>query len=79
MAAFYGGVHGNRGPATRLGSPKSGLTTFAASWAGRVNVSLSERDGVDYAHVELAPHHGHGIHKVLYDGPVGGPKDTKSV
>lgn len=32
MAHFYGGVHGNRGEATRLGTKDSGLNTFANGW-----------------------------------------------
>jgi hypothetical protein len=40
MAHFYGGVHGNRGAATRLGDKKSGLTTFANGWGLGVDVML---------------------------------------
>lgn len=72
MAHFYGGVHGNRGQATRLGSKDSGLSTFAASWQGKVTAQLYEKDGIDYALVQLQPHMGSGTSKVLYDGPVGG-------
>lgn len=32
MAALRGTVTGNRGPASRLGSPRSGLRTLAATW-----------------------------------------------
>lgn len=77
MAHFYGGVHGNRGGlATRLGSRESGLSTFAASWQGKVTTELYEKGGVDYARVALAPHMGCGITQTLYDGPVGGAKAT---
>lgn len=76
MAHFYGGVTGMRGEATRLGSKASGLSTFAASWEGAVRVHLYERDGVDYADVSLVPHHGGGMYKALYSGPVSGNMAT---
>ncbi len=40
MAHFYGGVHGSRGEATRLGDKKSGLTTFANGWGLGVDVRI---------------------------------------
>jgi hypothetical protein len=40
MAHFYGGVHGNRGAATRLGTKDSGLNAFANGWNLGVDVSL---------------------------------------
>ena len=32
MAHFIGGVEGNRGPASRLGSAKSGIEAYARGW-----------------------------------------------
>lgn len=72
MAHFYGGVHGCRGEATRLGTKASGLSAFAASWEGAVKVMLYEREGKDYARVRLTPWNGAGVERTLYDGPVGG-------
>ena len=72
MAHFRGTLQGHRGEASRLGSRSSGLVINAASWQGAVNVELSERDGIDWARVELAPHHGIGTRRVLYNGPVNG-------
>lgn len=72
MAHFRGIIQGQRGEASRLGSRRSGLTVNACSWQGQVHVELSSRDGVDWAEVKLLPHHGTGIVKTLYDGPVGG-------
>lgn len=40
MAHFYGGVHGNRGIATRLGTKDSGLNAFANGWNIGVDVRL---------------------------------------
>jgi hypothetical protein len=72
MAHFYGELRGSRGEVTRLGTKASGLRTMAASWEGAVVVRLWDRDGVDMATVSLRPHHGAGVHRVLYDGPVSG-------
>lgn len=40
MGHFYGGVHGNRGEATRLGTKNSGLKAFANGWDIGVDVKL---------------------------------------
>ena len=32
MARYYAGVHGNRGEATRLGSPASGMSSWTNGW-----------------------------------------------
>jgi hypothetical protein len=79
MAHFYGITKGSRGEASRLGSKVSGLEVQAASWSGKVVVSLWCRyDGVDMATVSLAPHHGNGTSRTLYDGPVSGCQETRS-
>lgn len=73
MAHFYGDVCGkSRTKASRLGGRNTGLVTTAASWQGAVKVTLSNRDGVDCALVELTPWRGAGVSVVLYDGPVAG-------
>ena len=72
MAHFYGRLQGMRGEATRLGGVKSGLAATAASWHGAVEVRLYVRNGVDMALVTLAPWHGVGVHRTIYDGPVDG-------
>ena len=38
MSHFYGGVEGNRGPATRQGSKDSGLHAYAQSYDSRVSI-----------------------------------------
>ena len=60
MAQFWGTIKGARGEASRLGHKASGLDTYAASWQG------------DMAQVELTTHHGAGVHRSLYRGPVSG-------
>lgn len=74
MAHFRATIHGARGPASRLGGKSSGINANIASWQGAVSVYLSSQDGVDWADVRLTPHHGAGIGKLLYNGPVGGKK-----
>lgn len=46
MARFYGGVQGYRGEATRLGTPKSGLSVFGNGWKVGVRAYLhADPDG----------------------------------
>ena len=74
MAQFLGSIAGQRGPASRLGSKKSGLDVVAASWEGSVRVYLrhDEETGIGTATVRLEPRHGAGVSRLLYDGPVSG-------
>jgi len=72
MSHFYGVLQGSRGRATRCGTRGSGMQTTAASWQGCVTVSLYERDGRDYARVQLGRWHGAGTDQLIYDGPVDG-------
>lgn len=72
MSHFYGTLIGNRGEATRCGTKASGITTFAASWAGAVHATVYLRDGVDWARVSLTAWQGAGVDRLLYDGPVSG-------
>jgi hypothetical protein len=51
MVHFYGGVRGNRGAATRLGSKLSGMSTFANGWTTGAEVELSHVDGEDVVRV----------------------------
>lgn len=46
MARFIGSVQGNRGEATRLGTPNGGIRTVARGWNVGVNVQGNkEADG----------------------------------
>jgi hypothetical protein len=71
MSRFYGTVQGHRGEATRMGSTKSGLTTWCASWQGAVRCeAYVGKDDEDYIRVEFQPWQGVGITRLLYDGPI---------
>jgi hypothetical protein len=55
MARFYGGVEGNRGPATRQGSRESGISVYAQSYDSRITVDYNEVrfDESTRAHITL--------------------------
>lgn len=55
MARFYGTLRGNRGEATRMGTPTSGLTTYAAGWRGAIRVRVFASGDVDRFIVERVP------------------------
>lgn len=71
MAHFYGTLQGNRGEASRCGSPSSGLVTEAASWQGAVRCYVYVKGGKDWVRVSLGPWMGVGESKLLYQGPIG--------
>lgn len=73
MSHFYGTVQGNRGEASRGGSPSSGMETYCASWRGAVRCkAYVNSEGVDCVRVELTTWRGQGQHKLLYEGPIAG-------
>ena len=63
MAHFYGGVHGHRGEATRLGTKRSGLSVFCNGWRIGVKASLyadeSGSSDLDTITVDLTCGSGH--------------------
>jgi len=72
MSHFYGVLQGNRGEATRQGSPKSGLSVTAASWKGCVRVRLwVNEDGDDMFEVQQDRWQGAGIRETLAIGKLG--------
>jgi hypothetical protein len=71
MSHFYGTLKGSRGEATRCGTTKSGLETWAAGWGGAVRVCVYHHDGQDWVRVTMEPWKGIGPHKLLYSGPLG--------
>jgi len=79
MGHFRGTIHGNRGPASRLGSKSSGLSAHIASWSGAVDTDLwyDAANDMDMAEVSLTTHHGHGTRKLLYRGPVSGKDEDR--
>lgn len=78
MAHFYGVMEGNGKQVTRCGTRALGIKTTAASWQGSVRVYLYEKDGEDYALVQLEPWHGEGTNQTLYRGPVSGRKEEQN-
>lgn len=77
MAQFYGTVQGTRGEASRLGTRTSGIRTRACSWAGAIEVYVSEDvHGVERFSVTMVQHQGEGDYRVLAEGKVG---DASSV
>jgi hypothetical protein len=73
MAHFRSVIQGNRGEASRCGARSSGMWASIASWSGSVyvNIRYDKDKELDIVEVSLSPHHGHGVSKVLYVGPVG--------
>lgn len=69
MAHFQAGIQGNRGPATRLGTAKSGIYAFARGWDGGARIDIWEQDGEDYIRVTVGPHH-NTTRYTLARGPV---------
>lgn len=70
MAHFRGEVSGNRGPASRLGSAKSGMEATAYGWnLGAKVVMYAGEDGEDHVRVVLTEGSGYnaGRTKVLGD------------
>ncbi|HNV66970.1 MAG TPA: hypothetical protein PKV77_11050 [Bacteroidales bacterium] len=59
MARYYGGIQGNRGTATRLGTASSGLTAFANGWhiGAQVNLYPASRDS-DEDELTITLNHG---------------------
>jgi len=52
MAHFYGGVQGQAGEATRMGSQRSGMRSYIQTWTARIQTSLwHASDGTDCATV----------------------------
>mgnify|MGYP001588135390 FL=1 len=70
MARFYGVVKGQaKTRATRRGSSSSGLTVWAASWKGAVEVDLYvDGAGRDCFRVSLVSWHGAGRSEHLAKG-----------
>lgn len=70
MAHFRGTVKGQRKEVSRLGTARSGMMVEAQSWEGKVMVYAYAEDGCNHVRISFAPHHGHGVTCLLYDGPI---------
>jgi hypothetical protein len=52
MARFKADIHGNRGPASRLGTKSSGIRAHIRGWEVGVSILCEvDRDGKDVIHV----------------------------
>ena len=74
MSQFYGTVSGSaKTEATRRGNRNSGLTTWAASWAGAVRVDVWEcrETERELFRVSLCPWHGSGDSVTICEGIMG--------
>ena len=80
MSHFYGTLQGQAGEATRCGSKRGGLTTYAASWAGAIKVEIwhNETTGQDEYLVQRTSWQGRGDSKVVASGIVGGARRKKA-
>ena len=69
MAEFYGTLQGNRGPTTRIGTKKSGITTIAACWEGAIEVYVyNDANGDACYNVYSVGWYGRGLSKQLAQG-----------
>lgn len=56
MSHFYGGIEGNRGPATRMGSKDSGFRAYAQGYGARVTVAFTHTDRPEWLEGGDEPH-----------------------
>lgn len=69
MAAFRGTIQGERGEASRLGH--KGISAAVQSWQGAIETRLFHGGGNQImAAIELVPHHGAGVRRTLFCGPL---------
>ena len=73
MSHFYGVLGGSRGEATRCGTKKSGLVTYAASWNGAIRTHIWHDHQISKDRYEVweAPWKGAGNSKLLSKGIIG--------
>jgi hypothetical protein len=65
VAHFYGIMKGARGETTRCGTRPSGITATVKSWGSSLQVTLSDRDGVDQYAVQISPIYGKSQDTIL--------------
>ena len=75
MSHFYSAIteSARKTVPTARGHKTTGIKTYAASWAGRIEVELwhDDKAGLDRYRVTQAPHHGAGCSRLLAEGVVG--------
>jgi hypothetical protein len=70
MARFYANIQGNRGEATRMGTPTSGIQGHIRGWSigGRVQLWVND-NGEDIISIELTSGSNYsGPAKILFQG-----------
>jgi hypothetical protein len=74
VARFYGTLEADKAKVTKCGTAKTGLTSHTAGYQGAVRVTVYDKDGQDFARVELTMWQDVGAHPAieLYDGPISG-------
>lgn len=73
MARFMADIQGNRGPASRLGSARSGMEAHINGWTGGVFVKIYADPTTDKDSVRIALNGGSGGEGpfiTIYDGPI---------
>ena len=73
MSHFYGCISesARKTQPTARGHKSTGLTTWAAGWGGKIEVTLWEDGGIDHFSVWMKPHNGCGDRRLLVSGIVG--------
>jgi len=69
MAHFQAGIQGSRGPATRLGTSKSGIYAFARGWDGGARIELWQKNDQDYVSISVGPW-SNPSKIILIEGPI---------
>lgn len=72
MARFYGTIQGARGPTSRLGNARSGLSVTAQSYSGDIVVDFTAPDpesSTDWVCI-FACNHYNNTGVLLYNGPI---------
>lgn len=66
MARFYAEIQGNRGSATRMGTPSSGISGHIRGWNVGARVRMYDDNGVDVVEVyATSGSNGHCADKLL--------------
>jgi hypothetical protein len=73
MAHFIGTAQGGKGKASRLGTKTTGITAYAASWAGglEVRITFDKASGRDRFTIYQRKHEGAGVIELVAEGFVG--------
>ena len=80
MSHFYASITEHKTTTNNGDKHTTRISTYAASWAGRISVDLRHNDatGEDTFTVRMESHDGHGDTKELLYGTVGNAKSVKA-